>query len=94
MGLAGILFGPVHVTTAIIWIILRMYDAENGHSGYIFSWTPIQVLPFCANDDFHDFHHSHNCGNFSSQLRIWDIFFGTNRNFKDYKQKQLKEKTK
>lgn len=79
------MFGPVHINTIAIWLILRIYDAYNGHSGYMFSWTPIQILPFCTYEDFHDFHHSHNCGNFSSQLRIWDILFGTNQRFKEYK---------
>lgn len=85
------LCGPVHVSTAVIWTALRIYDAYNGHCGYMFSWTPIQVLPFCANDDFHDFHHSHNVGNFSSQLRIWDIICGTSRNYKTYKNKQKQQ---
>jgi sterol desaturase/sphingolipid hydroxylase (fatty acid hydroxylase superfamily) len=83
----ALLFGPLHVNTVVIWSILRTLDAYNGHCGYSFSWCPIQILPFCAHEDFHDFHHSHNCGNFSSQLRIWDIVFGTNSNFNKHKQK-------
>lgn len=49
MRIAG-LYAPMHINTAIIWIILRMFDAYNGHSGYMFSWTPLQLLPFCTND--------------------------------------------
>ena len=90
ISLVSLAFGEIHITIVTIWMILRMYDAHNGHSGYNFSWTPIQILPFCANDDFHDFHHSHNCGNYSSQLRIWDIVFGTSKPFKEYKKKTKK----
>jgi sterol desaturase/sphingolipid hydroxylase (fatty acid hydroxylase superfamily) len=85
------LYAPFHVSTAVIWLVLRLWDAHNGHSGYVFSWTPLQLLPFCANDDYHDFHHSHNCGNYTSQFRYLDTIFGTNRKFKEYK-KTLKAK--
>ena len=79
------LYAPLHVSTAVIWIILRMWDAFNGHCGYVFSWAPLQLLPFCTNDDYHDFHHSHNAGNYGSQFRFLDTIFGTNHNFKSYK---------
>jgi sterol desaturase/sphingolipid hydroxylase (fatty acid hydroxylase superfamily) len=69
-------------------MILRIYDGYNGHSGYNFSWTPLQLLPFCTNDDFHDFHHSHNCGNYGSQFRFLDTIFNTNKPFRDFKRKQ------
>lgn len=83
------LYAPMHISTILIWGILRMWDANQGHCGYVFSWAPLQLVPFCANDDFHDFHHSHNCGNFASQLRIWDTLFGTNKAFRDYKAKKM-----
>lgn len=79
------LFGPVHITTIVIWMMLRMFDAYNAHSGYSFSWAPVQLLLFCTNDDFHDFHHSHNCGNYSAIFRIWDILFGTTVAFRNHK---------
>jgi sterol desaturase/sphingolipid hydroxylase (fatty acid hydroxylase superfamily) len=80
------LFGPLHVSIAVIWNLLRMYDTYMGHSGYMFSWSPNQIFPFCANDGYHDFHHSHNCGNYGAQLRIWDMLCGSSRPFKDFKQ--------
>jgi sterol desaturase/sphingolipid hydroxylase (fatty acid hydroxylase superfamily) len=67
------LFGPTHIITIVIWMILRMYDGYNAHCGYKFSWSALQLLPFCTNDDFHDFHRSHNCGNYSAMFRFWDI---------------------
>lgn len=86
--LTGYILGPIHITTVTIWMVLRIADAYNGHSGYIFSWAPLQLLPFCANDDFHDFHHSGNHGNYGSQFRFWDSIFGTNEMFRDFKRKQ------
>lgn len=83
------LVGPFHLSTFVIWVIFRVFDAFNGHSGYSFSWTPIQILPFCTNDEFHDFHHTQNCGNYGSQFRFWDTVFDTNREFREYKKKKL-----
>ena len=88
------LFGPLHLSTVIIFVVLRIYDANNGHCGYNFSWTPLQILPFCANDEFHDFHHSRNSGNYGSQLRIWDSTFGTNREFRKHKMMEMKTELK
>jgi sterol desaturase/sphingolipid hydroxylase (fatty acid hydroxylase superfamily) len=76
------LFGPIHFSTIIIWNLLRLYEGYTSHSGYMFSWSPSQILPFCANDGYHDFHHSHNCGNYGAQLRIWDVVFGSSKPFK------------
>lgn len=81
------LFGPIHFSTIIIWNLLRLYEGYASHSGYMFSWNPSQIIPFCANDGYHDFHHSHNCGNYGAQLRIWDIVCGTSKPFNEFKKK-------
>jgi sterol desaturase/sphingolipid hydroxylase (fatty acid hydroxylase superfamily) len=73
------LVGPFNLSTFVIWVIFRILDAYNGHCGYVFSWTPLQLLPFCTNDEFHDFHHTQNCGNYGSHFRFLDSLFGTNR---------------
>lgn len=86
------LYSPLHISTTVIWLILRMYDGYNGHSGYMFSWSPLQLIPFCTNDDYHDFHHSQNYGNYGSQLRYLDTIFGTNKAFKDFKRSQREKK--
>ena len=62
-----------------------MHDAYSGHCGYMWSWNPTQILPFCTNDEFHDFHHSQNCGNYGGHFRFLDTFFGTNKIFNEYK---------
>ena len=35
-------------------------------SGFEFPWSPFRLLPFSASATYHDYHHSHNRGNFSS----------------------------
>lgn len=77
----ALLYGPVHISTLVSWFILRIWDANLAHSGYKFPWAPIQLLPFCTNDDFHDFHHSQNSGNYGSEFRWWDLLFGTTSDF-------------
>lgn len=78
-------YGPIHISTIVSWFILRIWDANIAHSGYNFSWAPLQLLPFCANDEFHDFHHTTNSGNYGSHFRFWDTLFGTNKEFIKYK---------
>jgi methylsterol monooxygenase len=78
----ALLVGPVNISTFVIWLIFRVWDAYNGHSGYVFSWSPLQLLPFTTNDEFHDFHHTQNCGNYGSHFRFWDSVFGTNDQFR------------
>ncbi len=85
----ALLYGPVHISTLVSWFILRIWDANIGHSGYDFSWAPVQLLPFCTNDEFHDFHHSKNVGNYASHFRFWDMIFGTNKDFTKFKMQQL-----
>ena len=79
---AASIVGPFNISTLVIWFIFRLWDAFNGHCGYVFSWSPLQLLPLCTNDDFHDYHHSRNSGNFGSHFRFWDCVFDTNRSFR------------
>ena len=81
---AAEVIAPLHVTTMTLWIIYRTWDGFNSHSGYNFTWDFVQVLPFCTNDDFHDFHHTFNAGNLSSTFRFWDCVFATNKDFQAY----------
>jgi len=86
------LYAPIHISFIVCFLALRTNDANTSHSGYNFSWAPMQVIPFCANDDYHDFHHTQNTENYAPYLRIWDTVFGTNENFRRYKAKQNLEK--
>lgn len=85
-------YAPVHITTALSWAFLKILNNHDQHSGYAWPWSPQQLVPFCSYDDYHDFHHSHNVGNFSAQIRIYDVIFGTDKAYKEYK-KSLREKS-
>ena len=70
--------GKMHLLTFWMWVILRTAETVDGHCGYDFSWSPYRLLPLSGGSAYHDFHHSHNVGNFGSFFSIWDSVFGTN----------------
>ena len=71
-------FYPVHIYTVIIWIMYRVLEGMDGHSGYDFPWHVTHLIPFSAGGRYHSFHHSRNVGNFGGVLHIFDTLFGTN----------------
>lgn len=83
--LGGMILGKrMHFTTAMLWALVRTFEAIDGHCGYEFSWSPYRLIPFSTSASYHDFHHSHNVGNFSSFFSFWDTLFGQNKNFYTY----------
>ena len=78
----------VHITTSIVWGLIRIFETTDGHCGYEFSWSPFRLLPFGTSATYHDFHHSHNVGNYSSFFSIWDTIFGSNRVYYKYQQER------
>ena len=67
----------LHILTMYIWIVLRLFQAIDAHSGYEFPWSLHHVLPFWAGADHHDIHHEKFLGNYSSSFRWWDAALGT-----------------
>lgn len=84
------LIGPVilgsHVTVLWIWLMYRIYETVDTHSGYVFDWSLSQLLPFTGGRERHYFHHSHNVGCFGSAYL--DTIFGTDKAFRDYQKKK------
>lgn len=68
---------PVHVIAGFLWIIFRVYDSHDGHCGYGFPWRLGRLMPFCNDDDYHNYHHSHNVGNIEGTWSFWDNLMGT-----------------
>lgn len=77
----------IHLFTVACVYSLHLIESVEAHSGYQFSWSPLRVLPFFTDEEYHDFHHSHNVGNYS-EIWLWDTFFGTNKDY--YKYLELK----
>lgn len=69
--------GDLHILTMYIWIVLRLFQAIDAHSGYEFPWSLHHFLPFWAGADHHDLHHEKFIGNYSSSFRWWDYVLDT-----------------
>lgn len=76
-----------HVFTYYMWVIVRIVESTDGHSGYDFPWSPFRLLFLGASASHHDYHHSHTVGNFSSFFTIWDRICGTDKPYKNYCEK-------
>ena len=90
------LLGPnAHALTVFAWYMVRTGETLDGHCGYDFSFSPYRLIPFSGSAEYHDFHHSHNVGNYGSFFCIWDTVFGTNKAYYDYLETRFKgQKTK
>lgn len=85
VGISTMILGSnAHFTTMMVWTLYRVAESIDGHSGYEFTWSPYRILPFSSCAAYHDFHHSHNIGNYSSSLTIWDTVFNSNKTFYMY----------
>lgn len=71
------LTGDLHIFTMYCWIVLRLFQAIDAHSGYEFPWSLHHFLPFWAGADHHDLHHEKFIGNYSSSFRWWDYVLDT-----------------
>ena len=68
---------PLHLFTLTTWIVLRLFQAVDAHSGYEFPWSLHNFLPFWAGADHHDEHHHYFIGGYSSSFRWWDFILDT-----------------
>jgi methylsterol monooxygenase len=69
--------GKFHILTMYIWIVLRLFQAIDAHSGYDFPWSLHNFLPFWAGAEHHDEHHMRFVGNYASSFRWWDYVMDT-----------------
>lgn len=92
----GIFLGAIllssHIHTFYIWIAIRTAEGVDGHSGYDFWFSPFRYFPFRPGANVHDYHHSHNVGNYGSFFVFWDTICGTNMSNKDYVAMETKAK--
>lgn len=66
-----------HVAVLWLWVVVRQWEAAEGHCGYDFPWSPTRWLPFSHGALHHDFHHARVRGNYAGFLPLWDRIFGT-----------------
>ena len=74
MMLGPLLLGS-HVVTLYLWVVLRQWEAAEGHCGYRLPLTA--ALPFSDGAAHHDAHHAHFKGNYAGFLPHTDRLMGT-----------------
>ncbi len=77
--LLPILLGPTlagsHIVVLWAWTTAAVFSTVSSHSGY--------HLPLLSDPNRHDFHHSHNIGNYGP-LGLLDWLHGTDKEYKDF----------
>ncbi|SCV68549.1 BQ2448_671 [Microbotryum intermedium] len=84
--------GNMHLITMYIWIILRLFQAIDAHSGYDFPWSLNKIIPFWAGADHHDYHHQSFGDCYSTSFRWMDTIFGTDKKYHAFRSNQKAEK--
>jgi methylsterol monooxygenase len=69
--------GELHLFTMYTWIVLRLFQAIDSHSGYDFPWSLRHILPVWAGAHHHDLHHEKFIGNYASSFTWWDYCLDT-----------------
>lgn len=67
----------LHLFTITCWIVLRLFQAVDSHSGYDFPWSLNKFIPFWAGAAHHDLHHHYFIGNYASSFTWLDFFMDT-----------------
>lgn len=88
--LSGCLIMGSHVVVLWIWLAIRVSEAVNSHSGYHF--LPYWLTDWFSAGEFHEYHHSHNIGNYGAFTTFWDKLMGTDVHFKQYLQQKIESK--
>jgi methylsterol monooxygenase len=71
------LTGDLHLFTMYMWIVARLFQAVDAHSGYDLPFSLRHFLPFWAGAHHHDEHHERFIGNYASSFRWWDYMLDT-----------------
>jgi len=95
----GTILGPFcfarHLLTLWCWLVVRLWETIEDHSGYEIPWNPLNFIPFWGGAVHHDYHHKEFEGNYASVFTFWDWVFGTDIGFRaSQKSKQKTGKTK
>lgn len=73
-----------HIVTMWAWLLWRLVETIDVHSGYSIPWNPLNLIPGYGGARFHDFHHMNFTGNYASTFTYLDRFFGTDDSFKKF----------
>lgn len=86
----------VHFYTYLVYLVFRIIETTNGHSGYEFPWFAcFDLVPLRGTVGLHEYHHSGAAfwGNYSGMTTVCDTIWGTNTKFwKEFKGKWCRSK--
>jgi len=71
-----LLGSSLHIFVYFMYIMVRIANTNEVHSGVEFLWSPTRLPPFSNSASFHNFHHSKNVGAYASYTFIWDHLTG------------------
>ncbi|KAJ1961527.1 C-4 sterol methyl oxidase [Dispira parvispora] len=87
--------GNLHIVTVFLWIVVRLFQTVDSHSGYDFPWSLRNWVPFWSGAEHHDYHHMAFVNNYSTSFRWWDYLCGTDGKYRAWrKEKDLMAQTK
>lgn len=87
--LVPFLLGPilfkVHLSTFLLWMVIRMSEIVNSHSGYSLPFSPWEMcLSVQGGAERHEYHHSANIGCYGSFTKLWDKLGGTDTSYNEF----------
>lgn len=64
----------------------KLWQSIDAHSSLLLPWplSPWNLLPGMDCSRSHDFHHSHNMGNYGGYFVFWDRLCGTDKPYRQY----------
>ncbi|XP_071497549.1 methylsterol monooxygenase 1-like [Diadema antillarum] len=81
----GVLLFGNHLFFIWAWMLVRLLEVTDVHSGYTVSLNPLHLFPFYGGAKFHDFHHKNFHGNYAPTFTWWDKMLGTEMKYdEDY----------
>lgn len=96
-GVVPILLINPHPVAAWSFLGLLAWESAQTHSGYSYPWwmSAGTIFPrwIYGGDGFHNFHHTHNVGNFG-RCSYWDWICGTDTAYRNFLAKKKNEQEK
>ena len=87
--IGGVLFFGRRFEVLCVWVVLRLKQTYEVHSGYCFGGAPDALWITCAEGTAqHDFHHSHNAGNYGGFFVWWDRLCGTDAAYRRHRARE------
>ena len=73
-----------HSSVFFFYTCFKLLQSLDAHSGYNLPFSPFSVLDSMDCSPAHDFHHSHNVGNYGGFFVFWDWICSTDGRYEKY----------